>query len=127
MKKYKILLTAFLLFLVIACSQDFGPGYRFELFRNTGNWQLAKAVDEQDTVRINALLKTGHLNIDLREPKFGRTLLLLAVGNDKLASAKCLLENHANVSLRDFSNTSPIMEASYDIAFKKNTVEMIRL
>jgi len=113
---------------LVACAQskDFGPGYRFELFKNTLNWDLAKAVERQDTSEITKLIKSGKCNVDLREPKFGNTLLLLAVGNDKFLSAKALLQNGANVNKRDSMGRSAIIEATRFIYLKQNTLETLK-
>ena len=110
-----------------ACSQDFGPGYRFDLFKNTPNWELAKAVEKENKTEIKKLITQGKLNINLQESKFGETLLLLAVGNDKLISTKALLEEGANVNIKDFVHGSPIDEATFLINQKKNTVDILKL
>jgi hypothetical protein len=86
--KIKIFLVIIILSSTMACSQNFGPGYQFELFKNTPNWELALAVKNEVTIGIRRLLKEGNFNINLQEPKFGVTLLHLAIGNDKLASNK---------------------------------------
>ncbi len=108
-------------------SQSLGPGYEFDLFKNTPEWELAKAVEKEDTNSINNILGKGVVNIDFQEPAFGRTLLLLAVGNDKLYSTKVLLENGANLNIADFEKIKPIHEASQFISFKKNTLQILKL
>ncbi|HEY4876955.1 MAG TPA: ankyrin repeat domain-containing protein [Puia sp.] len=119
MKKFKVLLV-FLIFFNNTGSQNLGRGYQFSLFKNTPNWELAKAVEKEDANEINLLLKTGNYNINLQEPKFGTTLLMLAIGNDKYESTKSLLENGASVNIKDSFQTSPIFEASKFIELKKN-------
>jgi ankyrin repeat protein len=128
MIKIKSFLVLIILNSMLACSQGgFGPGYRFDLFENTPNWVLAKAVETENEAEINKLIKSGKYDINLRESKYGRTLLSLAVGNDKYYSTKVLLENNANVNIRDLRNTSPIEEATKYISFKKNTLEILKL
>jgi hypothetical protein len=128
MIKNKSFLVLIMFNFILACSQHgFGPGYRFDLFENTPNWDLAKAVATENDMEITKLIKSSNYDINLREPKFGQTLLLLAVGNDKLISTKTLLENNANINIRDFLNISPIEEATKNIQFKKNAVEILKL
>ena len=113
----------------MACSQNqkFGPGYQFYLFKNTPNWELAKAVEREDAVRIKKLIKENKLNVNLQEPQFGNTLLYLAVGNDKPISTKALLEMDANLNIADFEKYKPIHEASRFIPLKKNTLKILEL
>ena len=117
------------LFIVVAqatvfssCSQNnlFGPGYSWDLFKNTPNWNLAKAVANEDTTHIYAIIHSGHADINLQEPKFGRTLLMLAVGNDKEISTSALLKLGADVNLRDDRDDQAIHEAVAYISLKKH-------
>ncbi len=112
---------------LIACSQDRGPGYRFDLFKNTQNWELSQAVDREDESMIDNILKSGNINIDLQESKYGTTLLLLAVGNDKPVSTKKLLEHGAKLNILDSLKISPIQEAVTHIGLKKHTAEILKL
>lgn len=113
----------------MACSQNqkLGPGYQFDLFKNTPNWELAKAVDIEDTVAIKKLIKDDSLDINLQEPRFGNTLLCLAVENDKLISTKALLEMGANLNIANFEKYKPIHEATRFISLKKNTLQILKL
>ncbi|MCH2195504.1 ankyrin repeat domain-containing protein [Kordia sp.] len=87
-------------------------GNSFELFKNTEVYDLAKAVKNQDSIKIFTLISGGK-DINLREPKFGQTLLILAVKNELKKSVKYLLENKADLSIYDsYDGTSAIIEAS---------------
>jgi ankyrin repeat protein len=111
----------------VGCSQNFGPGYSFELFKNTSNWDLAKAVENENEKEIKRLIKDGNANINLQESKFGRTLLHLAVGNDKLISTEILLQEGADLNLKDSEGYTAIQEATRSINFKKNSFQILEL
>ena len=129
MVKIQIILIIIISCTTMACSQNqkLGPGYQFDLFKKTANWDLAQAVDREDTIAIKQLIIKNKLNVDLQEPEFGRTLLLLAVGNDKLISTKILLEVGANLKIADLQKYKPIHEASKFISLKKNTLQILEL
>ena len=126
MKILNILMVLFLTFNT-GCSQNFGPGYSFDLFKNTPNWHLAQAVEKEDSNRIKRIIKGEAIDINFQEPKFGSTLLKLAVGTDKLISTKILLEEGANLNIRDYENYTPILEATKFIDLKKNSLEILKL
>jgi ankyrin repeat protein len=92
---------------------DYAPGYDFSLFRNTPVYELANAVENQDTIEIQKLVKNNFLNVDYREPKFGNTLLLLAIVNNKNLSASKLLNLGSNPNLRTFNGKSPFLAACF--------------
>lgn len=83
-------------------TNNYIPGFDFKLFKNTPVWELAKAVEKEDTEQIAALLKDTSLRVDYHEPKFGNTLLMLAVVNNKVKSVEVLLKNRANPNLPDY-------------------------
>ena len=127
-KKY-----AFILILILgclsSCSQNDGlaPGYKWELFKNTPNWELAKAIKQEDTVAILEIVKQKEININLQEPKFGRTLLMLAVGNDKFYSTQALIAARADLNIRDSSGDQAIHEAVRFISLRKNSYIILKL
>lgn len=109
--KKALVINLFWIF-IIGCKAQLGPGYRFELFDSTANSVLAKAVAQEDTNEIQKIVNKGDINVDFKEPKFGRTLLLLAIGNNKIYSTRALLNAGANIGIRDNDNNAPINEAS---------------
>ena len=68
----------------------------FRLFQGTSVWNLAKYVQDQNINKIKQLIKEGSIDVDFQEPKYGNTLLMLAVKNQKYQSSKVLLELGAN-------------------------------
>lgn len=70
-------------------SNIFESDYR--LFQGTEAWEFAKAVEDQDISEIEELV-SGGIDVDYREPKYGNTLLMLAVKNKDKKSVRKLLE-----------------------------------
>jgi len=86
-----------------------GPGYTFELFRNTQVYALAQAVYRQDTAEMERLVRVEKMPVDYKEGKFGNTLLFLAVATTRELSARKLLELGADPNARGYSDTSPFL------------------
>jgi hypothetical protein len=76
-------------------------GYDYRLFQNTPAWELAKAVEDEDTIKIKEEVLKNKINVNFREPIFGNTLLILSVGNNNFESVKILLELGADPNLGD--------------------------
>jgi uncharacterized protein len=106
---------------------DAGPGYRWELFRETPEWELAKAVRREDTSGIDQIIKQGGVNVNVKEPKFGQTLLILAIANDKLQSVDALLRAGADINIRNSHGNQAIHEACQFPNIRQHSAEMIRL
>lgn len=71
------------------------PGYRFTNFDNTPVRELAKAVKDNDGVRVKSLINLKS-DIDFKDDKYKMTLLLLAIANKKDKAFLALLEGGAN-------------------------------
>jgi hypothetical protein len=84
-------------------------------------------VAREDTAKLQKLLNTGKYIINLQEAKFGNTLLMLAVSNDKPNSVEVLLKNGANVHLRDLRDDQVIHQAVQYINLKKHTFQILQL
>jgi len=118
MKKLTIYLAA--IFLFISCNNRenivkkenlLGNDYR--LFQNTPAWELAKAVDDEDTIKIREILNNKKVDIDFREPKFGSTLLMLSIINSQYESVKTLLQMGADPNVPDaYRETSSVIFAA---------------
>lgn len=111
------ILTFTFLLLWIGCNKTESEnllGDDIRLFKNV-SWSLAKAVEQEDTVRINQILSRRRINVDEREKTFGMTLLIWATNERKYNSMKALLKNGADPNLNAlYSGTSAIISASYD-------------
>ncbi len=126
-QQLKWLIISIMLCSLSACSQNKGPGYGWDLFKNTPNWELAQALKQEDSSKIKELLKNSSININFQESVFGQTLLHLAIGNDELISTRILLENGAKVNIRDSDDASAIHEASEYPRLRKNAVPILSL
>lgn len=88
-----------------------GDDYR--LFQKTPAWELAKAVEDEDTIKIKEILKNKKSDIDFKEPKFGSTLLMLSIINSQYVSARTLLQMGANPNVQDsYRKTSSVIFAA---------------
>jgi uncharacterized protein len=93
-------------------NQSFAPGFDFVLFDKTPVQKLAQAVEAEDTALISKILISDRPNIDFQEPRFGETLLSLAIMTNKVLSIEQLLKLGANPNIK-----SPIDDKSPFIDF----------
>jgi len=92
-------------------------GYDFRLFKGTPAWGLAKAVQNEDTINIINIIAKNKALLESREPKFGLTLLSMAVRTLKFESAKTFVLLGADPNSTDkYDGSSPVTEAA-DIDF----------
>ena len=88
-------------------------GNDIRLYQNTPAWNLAKAVDAEDIVKIKQEVNDNKVNVDLKETRFGHTLLSMAVRNNKYESVKTLLELGADPNAADsYMGTTPMIYAT---------------
>jgi len=94
-------------------NKDDLTGYDYRLFQGTPAWTIAKAAEDQDTIKIAALVAKDKSLLDVREPKFGETLLQITVMTLKYNSVKTLLELGADPNTQDkYDGSSPFMDAA---------------
>lgn len=111
------LLFVFLFFLTNACSssvdEDKLLGNDVRLFRNTPVWEVALAIEKDDTVKVHNLLSGKPDSIlNYQEKKFGQSLLNWAVYSYHLPSVKTLAELGANPNLKGYDSTNAIINAA---------------
>lgn len=110
MYKVTFILALLLCFNISNCqSKGYAPGFDFDLFKGTPNYALAKAVEQEDTVTIKNQIVNGRVPIDLKDAKFGNTLLWLAVADEKYLSTAMLLKLGANPNARSIDDSSPFL------------------
>ena len=73
----------------------------WSLFKDTPAWDLALAAKDQDTVSFEKILSESKIDLDYEDPKYGQSILQVAVLNKAEKSVKKLLElgadpNHFN-------------------------------
>jgi ankyrin repeat protein len=113
----RVFIYLFVILICISCrdsavdkSKLLGNDYR--LFQDTPVWELAKAVWDEDTSAVKAIMLNDKVDINYQEERFGNTLLMLAVNNEHYYSSKALLELGADPNVHDFyDGSSAILDA----------------
>ena len=106
--------------LIMSCNQNYKANignmnyHDIEIFMNTPAWELAQAVETEDVSKIKEILKKDTSLFTYREPLFGTTVLMRAVGNRKWHSAKQLLESGTNPNVISKIGTFALFEAIQD-------------
>ncbi len=128
-KQKSFLLVVAMNFMISSCwpQNDAGPGYRWELFKGTPEWELAKAAQKEDTSKIYEIIKQGSVNINYREPKYGQTILILAIANNDVNSVDALLKSGADVNVRNSVGNQAIHEACTSPNLRSHSLEIIKL
>lgn len=100
-----------LIILTFYSCESYLPGFDFKLFDNTEAVKLAEAVKNENLNDIERIAKKNKTLLDFHDPKFGHTLLMLAVANNLKKSTKKLLELGADPNKK----STPIENLSVDI------------
>lgn len=101
-----------LLVIFISCSPS---TRRLNIYwwKDTEGWELARAVGDGDTCRINRILQDNKISVDYREPNSGESLLAWAVVTNNEKMVRFLLSKGANPNLHNWNDGgSPIVVAS---------------
>src|SRR4051812_39557126 len=67
-------------------------GYDYRLYQDSPAWELAKAVEDQDVVKIRQEVSRNKSLLNYQEPRFGTGLLQMAVGTEKYRSVETLVQ-----------------------------------
>ena len=82
--------------------KDLGYTYKdCRAFQGTPAWELAKAVDDNDTSEIVKILKQQPDLIDYRDPVWGYTVLMQSINNKHYEAFMTLLQWGANVHFHE--------------------------
>ena len=98
------------------------------MFKNTPAYYLAKAVEIEDTGAILKFISKDSIPVDWQETKFGNTLLVLAVVNNKNLAVEKLLDLGAKPNFRSFNGSSPFLNAcfnDFDLKTPRETLQML--
>ncbi|MDY0779267.1 hypothetical protein [Tenacibaculum sp. IB213877] len=88
------------------------PAYNFSNFKNSEIYELAQAVKNNDLKGIRKEVLEKKAKINLTDDKYDKTLLTLAIANDKKEAFKELLKLGANPNYYSVDNCfSPIITA----------------
>lgn len=85
-----------------ACSFISKEDYRktnINIYKDTQAWELAKAVKNQDTKKIEKIAKEEPDLLNIQDPLYNVTLLIWAVGMEKYKSAEALLKCGADPNI----------------------------
>ena len=86
---------------------------RFDIWKQTPAWELAKAVADQDTWKIGRIAKAHPDLLESRAPRSGNTLLIWAVAMEKYRSADALLKGGADPNVAStLTGSTPLFVAS---------------
>ncbi len=121
----KLIMFTVILTIVSGCSNGQEKMYAndIELYKNSPAWDLAQAVENQDTEKIKALGKSNPDLLKYHEKKFGQTLLEWAVYTDRYEATKALAETGADPNTQSYNGTSALLHA----ADKNNTSDYVKL
>lgn len=90
-----------------------------EIFKNTSVWELAKAIQNKDTIEMKSLILKNPSWLDFKESKFNFSLLQWSIynsvygpySNNFLAETEILIRYGANPFYIVYNNKSPIKES----------------
>lgn len=132
MEKILLKVKIFSAFIVIfyfvqGCSNEL-RGSEFSLFEGTPLEDLAEAAKDEnieEMIRIGKKIK----NIDYREKKYGKTLLILCVANNRMKSVEQLLKMGANPNLKSLSHDESafMISCNYLSTIKDCDLQMVKL
>ena len=76
----------------------------YRIFQNTPAWKLSKAVDDNNTIKIQKIIKQNHSILDYQDSIYGKTVLMQSIYHHDYNSFEQLLKLGANVNLYDKVN-----------------------
>ena len=114
MKYLHYLFSLAVMLLLTGCNQKDEKllGDDILLFRGTPAWGLAKAIEASDVAKINQILDKGEISVDFREPRYGVTLLTIAVKRYKYDSMVALLDKGADPNLQETHGHETALQAA---------------
>jgi ankyrin repeat protein len=117
MKPYYLILitTLFLSSCYFDSNDDQLLGDDVRLYKHTPVWDMAKAIEDDDTSSLRDLLTNAPDSIlNYQEKRFGQTLIDWAVFTDHYPSVKLLAELGANPNIQEKNGTSAFINAAYN-------------
>lgn len=106
----KFLLIVFILFAVSNCTGDNNYlGNDVRLFENTPVWDIANAIEKDDTLKLKQLIASlPPKAIDYQEKKFGKSLLMWSIYSNHYHGFKVLLDAGADINIKANDSTQAI-------------------
>lgn len=122
-----MIFTSILCLTQIACIDAKKGDYsikNIKIYENTPAWELALAVRDQNSKKIQKISQRNPELLNYQDPKYGATLLLWAIGMEKYKSAEALLKAGADPEIASNEGITPLFLASgyswVDIFAKKD-------
>ncbi|WP_243374941.1 ankyrin repeat domain-containing protein [Geotalea sp. SG265] len=106
---YRFLMLLVLLLTLVSCKGSF-LGDDIRLFRKVQ--ALANAVATEDLGKIKEIISDQPTLLNYQEPRFGQTLLIWSILNDRYKSAEKLLQLGADPNLQNHDGLSALMYAA---------------
>jgi len=104
------------------------PGYRFSNFRGTPIENIAIAIEKDDTILLNSIIKEKSINLNYLEPKYNQPIINLAIWYDKKKEIKWLLKNGANPNIICGNNSITPFLLTCSLAFlNRDNISMMTL
>jgi ankyrin repeat protein len=108
-----LLVIICLTFFLASCGNDKLVGYDVRIYKNTPVWDIAKAIQNDDTSQIKELLRGKPDSIlNYKEKYFGQSLLNWAVFARHYPSVIALSELGANPNIQSNDGTSAFIQAA---------------
>jgi len=82
------------------------PGFDYRIFKHTPCWELAKAIDANDSSKVRQLAQEQHMAVNCFDPHYGTSLLDVAIINNKTEAFEALLQAGVNVNARSPKNST---------------------
>ena len=99
----------------------------YRLFQGTEAWTLAKAVQDEDIIKIKNILREKPELVNLQDSVNGNSLLFISIYDQHYRAFKTMLEMGANVNLINGFGDKPIIEAcSWDRCDVKFVKELVK-
>jgi uncharacterized protein len=101
----------------------------FRIFFDTPIWELAQAVYKEDKELIKKIILEQKVDINFQEPKYGETILMLAIYHGKYEISKLLLDLGADPNIHDtFKGNSAIIDAVDNCVLElSNDTKLVKL
>ena len=129
----KVLMITLLPMFFMGClveSKGANDAHDINIFHQTPAWNLIKAIDNDDSSKIRKILLKDSALANYREPVFGVSPLVRAVGTRRYKAVKTLLDMGANVNLSTGYGSAPVFEAiayPWGERMGRNSIKMLEL
>lgn len=112
----------------VSCNQNTEmPGFESSLFKNSKLSKLVSAMKLNDSNEVKRILQHNTLDLNYHEPKYGNTVLMLAVAHNQTNIAKILLSKGAKTNEVDFYDKATALIYACDNYSQDCSTAMVQL